>query len=208
MGEQYAKELKKSSACLTFSSMRAIFAEPVPVAPTFFREATMPTTPSSGPNVSAPNLSAVDLLFPDFAAEHVATRRLLERFPDGQGDWRPHERSRTLGQLATHIVDIPMRGVAILTTDGLDVATRRPGGSVATAAELLALHDANIARLESALAQADLAMLSADWVLRQGDHVLLHGPRRVLLRTVMMSHLIHHRAQLGVYYRLLGVPVP
>lgn len=168
----------------------------------------MTTTPSPVSSSLAGTPSAAELLFPDFTAEHAATRRLLERVPAGQGEWRPHERSRTLAQLATHVAELPNRGVSILTTDELDAATRAPLVPLSTAAELLAMHDANVARLDAALVHADLAMLSADWVLRRGDQVLIRGPRRVLLRTVMMSHLIHHRAQLGVYFRLLGVPVP
>lgn len=167
-------------------------------------------TPTSSPISSsrAGIPSPAELLFPDFKAEHAATRRQLERIPAGRGEWRPHERSRTLAQLATHVAELPNRGVSILTTGELDAATRTPLLPLSTAAELLAMHDASVARLEAALLQADLAMLSADWVLRRGDQVLIRGPRRVLLRTLMMSHLIHHRAQLGVYFRLLDVPVP
>jgi uncharacterized damage-inducible protein DinB len=146
--------------------------------------------------------------FADFAVEHAATRRLLERFPDAHADWRPHERSRTLAELATHVAELPSRGAAILTTTELDAAAQRPLAPVTTAAELLALHNARVARLTEALVAADDATLSDEWVLRHGARVLIRGPKHLLLRTVMMSHLVHHRAQLGVYYRLLGVAVP
>jgi uncharacterized damage-inducible protein DinB len=153
-------------------------------------------------------LSTVDMLYSDFEAEHAATRRLLERFPDARHDWRPHEHSRTLAELATHVADIPNRAVSILTTGEMDQSTRKPIVPLTTAAELLAAHDAAVAAQKAALARADLAALSGEWLVRRGDQVILRGPKYRLLRTVMMSHLVHHRAQLGVYYRLLGVPVP
>ncbi|MDB4911598.1 MAG: DinB family protein [Gemmatimonadetes bacterium] len=152
--------------------------------------------------------STLDMLYSDFEAEHAATRRLLERFPDAKHDWRPHEHSRTIAELATHVADIPNRGVAILTTSEMDVGARKPLTPVTTAAGLLAAHDASVAAQKAALANADLATLSGEWKVRRGDQVVMHGPKFRLLRTMMMSHLVHHRAQLGVYYRLLGVPVP
>lgn len=152
--------------------------------------------------------SQIQLMYGDFEAEHAATRRMLERFPDAHRDWRPHEHSRTIAELATHIADIPNRGVAILTTEGMDAGARKPLAPLGTAAELLAKHDASVDALKRALAQADLAALSSDWTIRRGEQVVIRGPKYQLLRTVMMSHLIHHRAQLSVYYRLLGVSVP
>src|SRR5215204_946740 len=143
----------------------------------------------------------MDLLFSDFAAEHTASRRLFERVPDGQGDWRPHERSRTLAEIAN-------RGVTILTTDEMDVATRQHPVLRTTAPDLLQLHDQSTSRLAAALAAADVATLSGDWTLRRGSQVLACAPRRVLLRTLVMSHLVHHRAQLGLYFRLLNIPIP
>lgn len=162
----------------------------------------------TAPAPTAAALSPLELLYPDFAGEHISTRRLLERFPEGKGDWRPHERSRTLAELATHVADIPNRGVAIVTTDELDLASRQPLVPLTTAAEIVALHDASTEQLQQVLAKADLAALSGDWVVRRGPQVVIRAPRRTLLRVVMMSHLIHHRAQLGVYLRLLGVAIP
>jgi uncharacterized damage-inducible protein DinB len=163
------------------------------------------TTPSTTSTNSPPTL---DMLYSDFEAEHAATRRLLERFPDARHDWRPHEHSRTIAELATHVADIPTRAVAILTTNEMEVGVRPQLAPLVTAAALLAAHDANVAEQKAALAKADLAGLSAEWKVRRGDQVVMRGPKYLLLRTVMMSHLVHHRAQLGVYYRLLGVPVP
>jgi uncharacterized damage-inducible protein DinB len=150
----------------------------------------------------------LDMLYSDFEAEHAATRRLLERFPDSRHDWRPHEHSRTLAELATHVADIPTRAVSILTTSEMEAGARKPLAPLTTAAELLAAHDANVAAQKAALTNADPAALSSEWRVRRGDQIVIRGPRYRLLRTLMMSHLVHHRAQLGVYYRLLDVPVP
>lgn len=155
-----------------------------------------------------PSASLIELLYPDFAGEHASTRRLLACVPEGHAEWRPHPRSRPLAELATHVADIPNRGVDILTHPELDSATRQRRATVTTTAELLAIHDDAVARFTEALAQADLSVLSVDWTLQRGPQVLLRGPRRTLLRILMMSHLVHHRAQLGVYLRMLEVPIP
>jgi uncharacterized damage-inducible protein DinB len=172
----------------------------------FISEARMSRTSTTGG--SADTVATAELFFPDFDGEHTATRRMLERFPDEQAGWRPHEHSRTIGELANHIASIPMRGVDVLTADHRDILGAKPAPPVATASELVARLDENLTLLREALGRADRSMLDDDWSLRRGEQVILHGPRRQMMRTVMMSHLIHHRAQLGVYYRLLGVPVP
>ena len=161
------------------------------------------------PAGSAPGSPSVaELLYADFDAEFATTRRFLERYPAGKDDWRPHPSSRALRALANHVADLPGRGAMILQTDELDVAARQPRPELGVAAELVGSFDANVATLRTALAGVDLASLERQWVLRVGTRVLVQAPKRLLLRTMMMSHLVHHRAQLGVYYRLLGVPVP
>jgi uncharacterized damage-inducible protein DinB len=149
-----------------------------------------------------------ELLFADFPMEHAATRRVLERYPDGKGEWRPHEKSRTIGALATHVADIVNRGSSVLDSEGMDVMGRQPLQPFDTAADLVAHFDSSVQRFNGLLAAADLDSLARPWTIRRGDAVIVQGPRRMMLRTLMMSHLVHHRAQLGVYYRLLGIPVP
>jgi len=163
---------------------------------------------SSSQPGSPATTSPAELLFADFAAEHAATRRMLERYPDGKGQWRPDPKSRQLSALATHVAGIVTRGTMILETEGVDVASRPPAPTFDSARELLAYFDENVSKLSAALDKADYASLAKPWAMRRGDQVLIERPRRQLLRTVMMSHLVHHRAQLGVYYRLLGLPVP
>jgi uncharacterized damage-inducible protein DinB len=133
---------------------------------------------------------------------------VLERFPDGQGSWRPHDKSKTLAELARHVADIPGLAAAILETDEMDALARPPREPLNTAAQLIELFEGGVSALHGALSRADDERMRGDWALRAGDRVFVRRPRRALLRTMFLSHMIHHRAQLGVYYRLLNVPVP
>ena len=146
--------------------------------------------------------------FTDLRAELASTRRMLERYPDGRGNYKPHPKSRSLAQLATHVADIPNRGTSILTTDGIEMASGGPRPVHDTAAELLAAFDAGAAQVTAALEQAGDAGLVGEWHIRAGGAPVFGGPKPVMLRAVMLSHMIHHRAQLGDYYRMLDVPVP
>jgi len=159
----------------------------------------MPDNPATPP---------AELLFGDFPAEHASTRRMLERYPDGKGEWRPDPKSRPLSALATHVAGIVTRGTMVLETDGLDVANRQPPPQFDSARELVEYFDENVAHFTSLLKQVGYQMLAQSWAMRRGSQVLIERPRGYLLRVLMMSHLVHHRGQLGVYYRLLGVPVP
>jgi uncharacterized damage-inducible protein DinB len=158
--------------------------------------------------ISPADRRPVEFLYADFAAEHTATRRMLERFPDGRGDWRPHAKSRTLAELATHVASILNTGTLVLQTDELDVLARTPQAPLDTVRALLAHFETGVRAFDAALAATSFDHLDGMWTMRRGDQVLIAAPRRVLLRRLTMNHLVHHRAQLGVYYRLLDVPVP
>lgn len=159
-------------------------------------------------NISSMKTNAADLLFADFSAEYAATRRVLERYPSGKGDWRPHAKSRALAQLATHVADIVNRGSMLLTSDSVDMLARAPLASMDDVSELLAHFEDAVRRFSTVLADATLADLEKGWSLMRGEQVVLQAPKRILMRSMVMSHLVHHRAQLGVYYRLLDIPVP
>ena len=149
------------------------------------------------------------LLYPDVEQELATTRRFLERYPDGKGSWRPHEKSMTLSHLATHLAGLAKFGTLIITSDELDFAKSGPrSNDVDSAKELLALFDSVAGPARQAITGADFATLERSWTLRSGEHVIINGPRSAVLRTLMLNHIVHHRAQLGVYYRLLGIPVP
>jgi len=163
----------------------------------------------------SPMMTAADLantpiafLFPELDGELAKTRRMLERFPDAQAAWRPHPKSRPIDALASHIATTPFHGARLIETDELDMATRPAPPQAATATELLALFDQATTALRQALPKATGELLEQPWTLRMGPKVFFSLPRRLLLRDLVISHLVHHRAQLGIYYRLLDVPVP
>jgi uncharacterized damage-inducible protein DinB len=150
-----------------------------------------------------------DLLFGDLDLELAATRKTLERYPDGKGDWRPHQKSHTLENLARHVADLPGFASMMLEGEGIDVMTVRPPRSTAsTAAELLANFDERARRLREGIAALSDAALESPWKLMAGAHVFAEAPRAVMIRRMGLTHIAHHRAQLGVYYRMLDVPVP
>lgn len=151
-------------------------------------------------------------LLPEFDHEMANTRKTLERVPDGKNDWKPHEKSMAMGGLATHLSNIPTWAVYTIEQDSLDLA---PGGEplppapmASSQAELLSNFDTNVARARAAIAGAGDAELFKPWTLLTNGKTILTLPKVAVLRSFVMNHLIHHRAQLGVYLRLNDIAVP
>lgn len=154
-------------------------------------------------------LTLRELALADLEAELVSTRRILDRVPDDKLSWRPHAKSSTLNRLAAHIADLPWLALAMLTGPELDIARpRERSGDPSSHDALLATFDENAARLVARLAASSDEYLREEWTFRAGDRVILRAPRVNALRTMGVSHLVHHRGQLSVYLRLLDVPVP
>lgn len=154
-------------------------------------------------------LTARDLALGDLEDELATTRNVLERVPDEHFEWRPHEKSWTLGRLATHIADLLRFQLSMVETDDLDLATMpRDDSPPATTAELLRRFDAGVEALRAALETLTEEAFSTPWTLRIGEKVVLRHPRARMLRSMGISHIVHHRAQLTIYLRLLDVPVP
>jgi len=149
-----------------------------------------------------------ELLLLEFNEEAANTRRMLERVPEASLSWKPHEKSMTLGRLASHVSDLPNRCVSIVTKD----VFVRPANAVpflaGSSTELLEHFDKARADAQQALVSLGDQSLSATWTLKFGDRTMVELPRAMALRRVFMDHLIHHRGQLSVYLRLLDVPVP
>lgn len=145
-------------------------------------------------------------LLAELRIEAATTRSLLERVPGGSLDWRPHPRSRTLAELASHIAEIPGIFLAALDREAFD----RTGPSFAAASteELVARLDANVARAAEVLAGLEDAHFFATWRYLVEGRVVFELPRFVVARTTAFNHLVHHRGQLSVYLRLLDVPLP
>lgn len=149
------------------------------------------------------------LIIGDAKHELAITRRILERLPEEHMTWRPHEKSMTLGGLTTHLINLLNWQIAIFHYPELDLSTvpnRRE--ALARRQDVLDEFDANVVKLEKLLDDCDEQTLGEEWTLRNGDHIILRQPRANALRTFGLSHTIHHRAQLGVYLRLLDIPVP
>lgn len=157
-------------------------------------------------------MAIAEAMLPEFDQEMANTRRMLERAPENQFGWRPHEKSPTLGWLLSHLVEIPGWMQLSLSTDEFDVAPpgqppHRTTEQESVAAALTAF-DSNVAAARDALAAADDATLLSSWTLRHGGQVVLTMPKVGVVRGFVLNHSVHHRAQLGLYLRLLDVPVP
>ena len=153
-----------------------------------------------------------DGLLPEFDQEMASTRRTLERVPEDKFAWSPHEKSGSMGWLAGHLANVPTWATLSITQDSLDLA---PGGKPTdpapapqTVAELLATFDKNAADARAAIAAASDEELMKPWSLLQNGKTMMTLPKAAVVRSFVMNHIIHHRAQLGVYLRLNNVPVP
>jgi len=149
------------------------------------------------------------LIIGDVTQELASTRRILEQLPDEHMLWQPHEKSMTLGGLATHLINLLNWQIAISQYPDFDLATvplRRD--ALESRADVLEEFDANHGKLAELLAECNDQMLSEQWTLRHGDHIIQQETRAIAFRTFGLSHMVHHRAQLGVYLRLLDIPVP
>lgn len=148
---------------------------------------------------------------PEFDQEMALTRKVLARVPEDRLAWRPHPKSWTMAELATHVAWIGAWTSATLQMDELDLASPaappnpKPVGSQA---DLLALFDGMLEVARPALKGADADCLVKPWSLRAGDQVFFTLSRGAVLRTFVLNHLIHHRGQLEVYLRLNDVPLP
>jgi uncharacterized damage-inducible protein DinB len=150
----------------------------------------------------------VDTLLPEFDHEMSITRTVLERVPDARFDWKPHAKSYAVGQLAQHVATIPWWGTMTLSEAEIDLAQHPPLSPLPTIADVRALFETNAASARGALVGKSDAELKAQWSLKRDGHVIFSMPKHAVWRSFVISHLIHHRAQLGVYLRLLDVPVP
>jgi uncharacterized damage-inducible protein DinB len=154
-------------------------------------------------------MSIAEPIAAELQHEAATTRRLLERVPDQHFGWKPHEKSMTLGRLAGHIAELPGWGRVTLDQDEYDVATAgyKPPSPSRTE-EVLQAFDANIAKMMESLKRQPDQRMMAMWRLKKAGQVIVEQPRVAMLRTMVLSHLIHHRGQLSVYLRLKDVPLP
>lgn len=153
-------------------------------------------------------MSLSQALLAEFDQEMASTRRVLERIPMDKYDWQPHAKSFSLGKLATHVAQLPGWAVVTAQTSELDFAQPFEQPSPRTSEELLAFFDQNAAEARAAVASMSDEEFSKPWTLRSGEQVFFTSPKAAVLRSFVMNHIIHHRAQLTVYLRLNDIPVP
>jgi len=150
-----------------------------------------------------------ELLLPEFDDEMKKTRTTLERVPADKPDFAPHPKSMPLGKLAPHVAQLAGFGITVLTAPGLDFAT----GSykpvpMESSAQLVKLFDEGAAKVRSALAALPDEAWKQNWKLSFAGKTIFEGTRFLAYRQMFLNHIVHHRAQLGVYLRLNGQPVP
>lgn len=154
-------------------------------------------------------MNPIDPILMEMSHEAATTRRLLERLPAQHLTWKPHEKSMTMGRLATHIAEIPGWVSTILDKDGFEIGasnyTPQTAGSVA---EVLEMFDRSMAMAEAAIRQQTMERLSDTWRITKQGQVIVEMPRMGVIRSLLLNHLIHHRGQLSVYLRLKDVPLP
>ena len=153
-----------------------------------------------------------ETVLPEFDQEMASTRKVLERVPAAKFSWKPHPKSSEFGALAAHIANMPDWAGLTMQADSFDYAP--PGAppyqtpKYTSTEDLLAAFDKSVAQGRSAIAAADDIAFLAPWTLMAGGQTIMTMPRIAVIRTFVLNHTIHHRAQLGVYLRLNDIPVP
>ena len=153
-------------------------------------------------------MELIPLFLHEMEQEAQTTRNMLERIPDDKYDWQPHPKSMTIRQLATHIAELPSWVTMVLTTDELDFATNpyQPT-EINTTADLMNYAESCLTDGRSQLVPENEALLTKPWTLRDGETIYALTPKQEMIRTTFCQ-VVHHRAQLGVYLRLLDIPIP
>jgi len=154
-------------------------------------------------------MSIAESLLPEFDQEMAGLRKILARVPDGKSDWKPHEKSMALARLATHLAELPEWVTNTVAKDVLEFNLKDfvPRELHATA-ERLAMLETNVKTARAALAKTKDAAWPKPWSLKVDGKIAVTMPRSAIYRSFAMNHMVHHRAQLGVYLRMLGVPLP
>lgn len=148
-------------------------------------------------------------LVPEFDEEMKNTRKILERVPEDKPDYQPHEKSMSLGRLASHVAELPSWAVNVIDTEVLDMKSGEFKPFAAKSRkELLDTFDKAVAEARSRIERISESDLQKTWTFKFDGKQVFSASRAHVLRTTMLNHLIHHRAQLGVYLRLNNVEIP
>jgi uncharacterized damage-inducible protein DinB len=153
-------------------------------------------------------MALIDGMLQELEQEAQTTRRVLERVPGNQLAWRPHQKARTLGQLAMHVATVPGAVANLASTPSPAQVPQFEDPILSSASELIPALDRSIANAKQTIGRMDDAALMEIWRLKRGDRELLAVPRIAFLRSIMLNHWYHHRGQLTAYLRELDVPIP
>lgn len=153
-------------------------------------------------------MALIDGMLQELEEEARTTRRVLERVPDNKLDWRPHEKARTLGELALHVATVPGGVAELVASESPAQVPDFADPSPKSASELIPALDQSITKAKQALGGMQDAELMSTWRLMQGEREVFAVPRVALLRSIMLNHWYHHRGQLTVYLRELDVAIP
>ncbi|GAC1326000.1 MAG: hypothetical protein NVSMB14_17840 [Isosphaeraceae bacterium] len=157
-------------------------------------------------------MTYAETVLPEFDQEMASTRKVLERIPDDKLDWQPHPKSHTIGWNANHVADLPSWIVVTLTKPSFDFAPvggeRYQLPKLTRRQEILDLFDRNVASARTAISALADEEAGRMWTLLNGGKPIFTMPRSAVVRTIVLNHLIHHRAHLCVYLRLNDIPVP
>jgi uncharacterized damage-inducible protein DinB len=153
-------------------------------------------------------MALIDGMLQELEEEARTTRRVLERVPDNKLTWRPHEKARTLGELAMHVATVPGAVAELIASPSPAQVPQFTDPTAQSASELVSTLEDSIARAKRVLGGVDDATLRETWRMMQGEREVFAVPRVALLRSVMLNHWYHHRGQLTVYLRELDVPIP
>jgi len=150
----------------------------------------------------------IEVLVAELELESIGTRKMLALVPLEKGDWKPHTKSMAMKYLASHVAEIPGWIKSALESDGLDFAkTPYVPHTFQTTDELLAFFDENVAKAKEQLLQSKDEDLEGTWTMRNGEVIFMQLTKYETIRH-SFGQMIHHRAQLGVYLRLLDIPIP
>lgn len=154
-------------------------------------------------------MKIIDGLIMELQEERKSAREVISRIPDDKWDWKPHDKSMGLGQLASHIVETFDWVNSIFDTEvfEFDMANYNPYVS-GSRDELLAAFDEKLDAAIDVMSKQSDADVMVNWKMVVDGHVMMEMPRIMVTRMFMVSHLIHHRGQLSVYLRLNDIPVP
>ncbi len=153
-------------------------------------------------------MSTIQMLLKEMENEAATTRKMLERVPDDKFNWKPHEKSMTIEHLTTHIAELPTWVSMVLDTSELDfAASPYKRKNISTTRDLLNLFEESLADGKEHLSRATEKQLEPNWTLRNGDQVYSVNTKAEVIR-MTFCQIVHHRAQLGVFLRLLNIPIP